>query len=622
MKPLNIVKLWAARLTRAAEKWWRHKHADEAAALAFYSLISLVPILLVGISVASIFVDEETATRILLSEAGRVAGPTVGGYFAQILQNDIHWVGSGVSPIIGGLLLLFAATKVIAELRKSLGKVFGVPKEKGRKAAIAGLVGRLAAMIMLLLLGVFIASAVIFETMMGVIVSSLNDSPLLLRMATAVSPMLSFGAMVFLAAVAMRWLPARPPRFREALFGGAVSAVLLVGLKIGLAQFLQHTDVGSFYGSALTLVLVLFWVYFAMQAFLYGSELVAELMAERRMRESSIDQISKEGSEGDADAASAESGDSTLNPMSPMKDVLARVPLILSEAAICERLRGIGGVELHPTLFNAPLIYDPEASDIVKGIFTEYIAIAEEYQVPILIAAPTWRLDSERVAAAEVPPTINRDAVEFINQVKEQSGYAQVYVAGLMAPQNDCYQPSEALTVDAAERFHATQANELAETKLDALIAQTIPSVSEAEGMARAMLATGLPVIISFCINRHGQVLDGTPLDDAIDLLDSRLDGAPLGYFVNCSHPTFVPADTMNPRALRRLIGICANASSKDHSELEQLKETAQESLEEWTAAMAQLNQTYGVQVLGGCCGTDDRYLRAICEQVAGPADG
>jgi uncharacterized BrkB/YihY/UPF0761 family membrane protein len=210
-----------------------------------------------------------------------VAGPTVGGYFAQILKTDIHWVGSGISPLIGGLLLFFAATKVIAELRKSLGKVFGASLKKGRKAAIASLLGRLAALLMLLVLGVFIASAVIFETIMGVVVSSVNDSPLLLKLAAAVSPVLSFCAMIVLAAVAMRWLPARPPKFKEALVGGFASAILLLGLKIGLAQFLKHTDVGSFYGSALTLVLVLFWIYFAMQAFLYGSELAAEMANER-----------------------------------------------------------------------------------------------------------------------------------------------------------------------------------------------------------------------------------------------------------------------------------------------------------------------------------------------------
>ena len=204
MRFIAVIKLWTVRLGRAAGKWWHHKHADEAAALAFYSLISLVPILLVGITIASVFVDQETATRILVAEADRVAGATVGGYFAQILKTEIHWIGSGISPLIGGLLLFFAATKVIAELRKSLGKVFGASLKKGRKAAIASLLGRLAALLMLLVLGVFIASAVIFETIMGVVVSSVNDSPFLLKLAAAVSPVLSFCAMIVLAAVAMR----------------------------------------------------------------------------------------------------------------------------------------------------------------------------------------------------------------------------------------------------------------------------------------------------------------------------------------------------------------------------------------------------------------------------------
>ncbi|MBK1853945.1 YihY/virulence factor BrkB family protein [Verrucomicrobiaceae bacterium 5K15] len=285
----QFVTLWARLLYVAAVKWWRRKHADEAAALAFYSLISLVPILLVGVSIASIFVDEQTATRILLTEADKVAGATVHGYFAQILKTDIQWAGSAISPVVGGLLLFFAATKVIAELRKSLGKVFGSPRRKGRKAALSGLAGRLIALIMLVALGIFIASAVVFETMMGVLVNSLNDSPLLLRIASAVSPVISFAGLAFLAAVAMRLLPVRPPKFKEALIGGCASGVLLVGLKVGLAQFLQHTDVGSFYGSALTLVLVLFWIYFAMQTFLYGAELAAELARSRRTEERRIE---------------------------------------------------------------------------------------------------------------------------------------------------------------------------------------------------------------------------------------------------------------------------------------------------------------------------------------------
>lgn len=170
--------------------------------------------------------------------------------------------------------------------------------------------------------------------------------------------------------------------------------------------------------------------------------------------------------------------------------------------------------------------------------------------------------------------------------------------------------------MEEAEKFHSAQAGELGETNLDFLLGQTMPAVTEAEGMARAMLATGLPAVISFCINRHGRVLDGTRLDEAIELLDEKLDGKLLGYYVNCSHPSFVQADSMNPRALSRLIGICANSSSKDHSALEQSEETVQDNLEEWTETMVRLNRVHGVKVLGGCCGTDDRHLRALCEQI------
>ena len=300
----------------------------------------------------------------------------------------------------------------------------------------------------------------------------------------------------------------------------------------------------------------------------------------------------------------------------PMSSLFSEHPFILSEAAICERLRGNDAIALHPTLFNTPLIYDESAAKLLASITHQYIDIAREFAVPITIAAPTWRLDAERVAAADVPPTINRDAVEFVKKIKADSGYELVYLAGLMATKNDCYDPAAALSAAEAEQFHAVQAQQLASTGLDFLLAQTMPAVTEAEGMARAMIASGLPAVISFCINRHGQVLDGTPLDEAIDLLDDRLEGGPLAYAVNCSHPDFIKAEQMNPRALSRLIGIWANASAREHSELEQTEETVADDIGQWTDAMVRLHQLHGVKILGGCCGTTDQHLRAICERL------
>ena len=168
--------------------------------------------------------------------------------------------------------------------------------------------------------------------------------------------------------------------------------------------------------------------------------------------------------------------------------------------------------------------------------------------------------------AADVPPTINRDAVEFVKKIKADSGYELVYLSGADGTKNDCYDPAAALSVLEAEQFHAAQAQQLASTGLDFLLAQTMPAVTEAEGMARAMIASGLPAVISFCINRDGRVLDGTPLDEAIDLLDDRLEGAPLGYAVNCSHPNFIKAEQMNPHALSRLARHLGQRISSDRA--------------------------------------------------------
>ena len=123
----------------------------------------------------------------------------------------------------------------------------------------------------------------------------------------------------------MRWLPARPPKFVEALVGGCASAALLVGLKVGLAQFLKHTDVGNFYGSALTLVLVLFWIYFAMQAFLYGSELAAELADERYMRAAEME-LEAVSADGQSDANTMAGPEVSMSENRPVDEKSAESP--------------------------------------------------------------------------------------------------------------------------------------------------------------------------------------------------------------------------------------------------------------------------------------------------------
>ena len=294
-----------------------------------------------------------------------------------------------------------------------------------------------------------------------------------------------------------------------------------------------------------------------------------------------------------------------------MKSLLERHDLILTEAAIVERLRRSGRVELHPSLVHAPLVYDAQGRAEMRRLYQGYISIAAEASVPIFVSAPTWRANYERVRDAGNNPDINADAVRFLLELREAQGsYASMMkVGGYVGCRYDCYRPEEGLSAEESESFHSWQIDKLAQAGVDCLLAVTMPNVDEAIGIARAMERTGIPYIISFVIGHDGCVLDGTSLWDAVQRIDSVTSQEPLCYMVNCSFPTFLHAEKQPEALFTRMLGFQGNSSALSHSELDGSDRLQVEDVAQWAEEMLRLNKEYGVKILGGCCGTDDRHL-------------
>lgn len=298
-----------------------------------------------------------------------------------------------------------------------------------------------------------------------------------------------------------------------------------------------------------------------------------------------------------------------------MKDLIEDNSLVLMEAAIVEQLRHACQIELHDVLANAALTYDPAARAAMASIYGDYMNLAQEAGLPMLVCTPTWRAGRDRVQQSGISESINQDAVAFMQEIR---GSDAIRIGGMIGCKNDCYQPDAGLSADEAEQFHAWQVQQLAAGGVDFLIAVTLPNVQEALGIARAMAATAMPYIISFVISRDGLILDGTSLLTAMELIDSNTPRRPLGYMVNCAHPSFLQPQSQAPETFSRLIGFQANASSRDHSELENAEELQVDSISEWGDLMLQLNQNYGVQLLGGCCGTGIEHLRYLIDNRRG----
>ncbi|WP_166267236.1 homocysteine S-methyltransferase family protein [Marinobacter caseinilyticus] len=302
-----------------------------------------------------------------------------------------------------------------------------------------------------------------------------------------------------------------------------------------------------------------------------------------------------------------------------MRELLENHRFILAEAAVVERLRRSKRIELDKSLVHAPLIYSDEGRAELRSVYDEYLGIAETTDRPILLCTPAWRANKERVQASNYSQSINVEAAHFLKElVAEEPRKVPVKIGGLIGCKNDCYLPQEGLSLDEASKFHTWQIKELASAGVDFLIAVTLPSVEEAAGISQAMEATGLPYIISFVMGSDGRVLDGTSIQRAIECVDARTTTTtkPLGYFINCSYPSFLNPSSLSGKVFERLIGIQANASSLSHDELEGSKELRSESVEEWGRLMAGLNRDFGIKVLGGCCGTDRKHLEYLTENI------
>ena len=301
---------------------------------------------------------------------------------------------------------------------------------------------------------------------------------------------------------------------------------------------------------------------------------------------------------------------------------------ILTEGAMVERVRRHPDVALDPEIAHAGLVYSDRGHNVLAGIYRQYLSIGRRHDLPMLTLAPTWRANPERIAksgTSHTVETINRDCVSFLKEIQDEFGdYGKrVFVAGMLGCRGDAYNPQEALGEKDAAYFHGQQVAALAASGVDFIKAATLPAVSEALGIARAISNTGFPAVISFVIRPDGTVLDGTPLHAAVDMIDAAVNPAPAFYMVNCVHPAVFKRamgieTALSDKVARRVLGFQANTSAKSPEELDKLNYLDTTEPDLFAKMMIEIHQAYGTRVLGGCCGTDNSHIEKIAERLAG----
>jgi S-methylmethionine-dependent homocysteine/selenocysteine methylase len=275
------------------------------------------------------------------------------------------------------------------------------------------------------------------------------------------------------------------------------------------------------------------------------------------------------------------------------------------------------GIDL-PQFASYPLLADDDGRAALRDYFSRYLELARERGAGFVLDTATWRSNPDWGALlgddAEALARINREAVAFAQELRGQYSDVPVLVNGVLGPRGDGYVVGETMTAEEAETYHSAQIRSFAAAGADMVSAVTMTYVEEAIGIARAAAAADMPAVISFTVETDGRLPSGQELGEAIEQTDRDTGGSVAYYMVNCAHPThFEDVLDGDGEWRERIAGLRANASKMSHEELDAAEELDDGDPAELSAGYAALrSRLRNVNVLGGCCGTDERHIAAV----------
>ncbi|MCS7310063.1 MAG: YihY/virulence factor BrkB family protein [Armatimonadetes bacterium] len=274
---LAQVQHWLHIARKAYRGWREHDAPLLAAAIAFYAMLSLSPLLVVAVAVAALVLEPEVASQYLLHVIGQAASEEAARFAQEVLRNTQRPASTFSAAGFSLLLMLFGAARLFRQLKAAVNIVWGtrVP-EQGLRATVRE---HLLAVLMVLL----VATLLLVWLGVDVVLSALSAR---WRLVSIGWRWLNFGAgwalLTLLFAIAYRLLPDERVRWRDVWAGAVVGALLFALCKLLVGLYLGMTGIHSAYGAASAAVVLLLWAYFSTQAFLFGAEWARVVWEERR----------------------------------------------------------------------------------------------------------------------------------------------------------------------------------------------------------------------------------------------------------------------------------------------------------------------------------------------------
>lgn len=263
----------ALHLIKATASQWNHHNAPRlGAALAYYALLSIAPLLVLIVAICGLVFDKNTTEQHLLGQVRAAVGPVVAKSLKSLID-DAHQISRGIFATIAAVTtLLFGASGVFMELRDSLNTIWDAPATPS--STWRNLVWqRVVSFGMVLALGFLLLVSLVLSTALAVI-TKFFEGYIPIRAAIwgeVANFALQLIAVSILFVLIFKFVPDVPITWRDVAIGGIATAVLFQVGKALLSLYMVTVGVGSAYGAAGSIVAFVVWVYYSAQIFFFGA---------------------------------------------------------------------------------------------------------------------------------------------------------------------------------------------------------------------------------------------------------------------------------------------------------------------------------------------------------------
>jgi len=259
-------------LKQTVLNWLDHDGPRLGASLSLYTLLSLAPLVILSIALASLAFGRHAAEMAVINEVRSVMGADAAYTIRIVIEHGSRSGVSSTASVIGLIIMLIGASSVVGEMQSELNKIWEV-----RAASAPGLLSliksRLVTFALVLAFGFLLLATLLFSAALAAFgrffTAHLSLPPVLLAIINA---LISFGGIFALLGVIFRYVPGVPLRWRDVWQGALVTAALFTAGKAVLGLYLGKAAVGSAYGAAGSLVVVIVWVYYFAMIFYFGAE--------------------------------------------------------------------------------------------------------------------------------------------------------------------------------------------------------------------------------------------------------------------------------------------------------------------------------------------------------------